>query len=137
VGSTTRQSSTPNLPKRVMGGYRWPRVALVEIHLFLSQSSPHFKDFGVAEGKNQERVKNNTKKNRCACKTISHQQTHQLPDEVPGPGLQAPSAYRCHAGRNAHGLDDGLHNWPWPGGGALSECPARGRAGLDAVQPGR
>src|SRR5271165_3439588 len=47
-----------------------------------------------------------------------------------GPARQTHRlAGRCHAGRDAHRLDGGLHHWPWPGGGAQPECPARGQTG--------
>ena len=67
-----------------------------------------------------------------ACKTFSHQQVHQLLDEVLGPGL--------HAKRIASLADATLGvmhmaslavctNWPWPGDGSRPECPARGQTG--------
>src|SRR5271165_1979274 len=47
-----------------------------------------------------------------------------------GPARQTHRlAGRCHAGRDAHRLDGGLHHWPWLGGGAQPECPARGQTG--------
>ena len=61
-----------------------------------------------------------------ASKTFSHQQVHQLLDEVLGPGLHAK---RIASLADAHVLVGGLHDWPWPGDGSRPECPARRETG--------
>jgi len=67
-----------------------------------------------------------------ACKTFSHQQVHQLLDEVLGPGLHAKriaSLADATLGVMGTASFGGLHDWPWPGDGSRPECPARGQTG--------